>query len=122
MLDAEGHVENGTYTGAVTIRNVGFARPINPREIYLVLFDRKGNVIEFPLNLDARMLGPWEEVAIPFSVTLPDRSSRFRFKSALWLPDEAGSIRYNPAYAITIAEGTTPVILGRRLLNVLHTH
>lgn len=119
VLDADGNMENGMYSGVVTVRNVGFARPINPREVYLVLFDWKGNAVEFPLNLDARTFGPWEEVAIPFSVTLPEWDSGLCFKSALWLPDETGSIRYDPAYAITIAEGTTPIILGGRLLNVL---
>lgn len=38
---------------------------------------------------------------------------------SLLLPDEAESIKYRPEYAITIAEGVTPVILGGRLLNVL---
>ena len=119
LVSSEGRIENGIYSGSATIRNVGFARPINPREVYLVLFDKKGEVYEYPLDVDARSFMPWEEVSIHFSAALPSGARMSGLKAALWLPDEAGSIKYRPEYAITIAEGVTPVILDGRLLNVL---
>ena len=62
---------------------------------------------------------PWKEVSIHFSAPLPSGVRKSDLKAALWLPDEAESIKYRPEYAITIAEGVTPVILGGRLLNVM---
>ena len=118
MVRSEGALRDGRYEGEITLRNVGFARPINPRKAYLVLFDRKGHVLEYPLDIDARSFMPWEEVSIHLSATLPEDARKSGYKAALWLPDESDSIRYRPEYAMTIAEGTTPVILGGRLLNV----
>ena len=119
VIGYEGCLENGVFSGDVTVRNVGFARPINPREVYLVLFDRKGNAYEYPLDVDARSFRPWEEVTVHFSAKLPSGVRNPGIKAALWLPDEAESIKYRPEYAVTIAEGSIPVILGGRLLNVL---
>lgn len=119
VVDSEGCFENGAYCGSATIRNVGFARPVNPREVYLVLFDRKGNAYEYPLDVDARSFMPWEEVTVHFSASLPSGVRKSGLKAALWLPDDAGTIKYRPEYAVTIAEGVTHVILDGRLLNVL---
>ncbi len=115
----EGKMENGTYKGSVTIRNVGFSRPINPRKVYLVLYNKKGAAYEFATNVDARTFAPWEEVKVSLSGKLPADAPKGKYRAALWLPDEETSIHYRPEYAITLAEGTERVVVGGRVLNVL---
>jgi len=119
MTQSEGSFVDGHYKGHVTLRNVGCASPVNPREIYLVLFDEKGKAYEYGTGTDVRILEPWKEVNIDLDVALPKKVKSENLKVALWMPDEMESIKYRTEYAITIAEGTTPNILEGRVLNVL---
>jgi len=116
----EGKLENGIYNGNVSIRNVGFSRPVNSRMVYLVLFNnRSGAVYEFETNVDARSFEPWKEIKVSLQGKLPDSAPKGKYRAALWIPDMESSIRYRPEYAITLAEGVEVVELGGRLLNVL---
>lgn len=115
----EGAFDGKSYTGKAVARNVGFARPINPRQVYLVLYNKKGEAYEFPTGIDARKFQPWEEVEISLNGELPSDASKGKYKAALWLPDEEESIRYRPEYSIAFAEGTQRMDVGGRLLNVL---
>ncbi len=119
MVHSEGGLKDGTYNGSATIKNVGCARPINPRKVYLVLYNKKGTVYEFPTEMDARSFMPWQEVKVALSGKLPADAPKGKYNAALWLPDEAESIHYRPEYAITFADGTRRVDIGGRLLNVL---
>lgn len=110
--------EGRNYSGKAIVRNVGFARPINPRPVYLVLYNRKGEVYEMATGMDAREFQPWQEVEIPLSGMLPADAPKGRYKAALWLPDQEASIKYRTEYAIEMAEGTRRVDVGGRLLNV----
>lgn len=119
VVRAEGSFEGKGFSGKAVVRNVGFARPINPRPVYLVLYNKKGAVCEIPTGIDARKFQPWEEVEIPLSGMLPPDVPKGRYKVALWLPDEEPTLRYRPEYAIGIAEGTLREEVGGRLLNVI---
>ena len=119
VVKSEGGFKNGVYSGEVSVRNVGFARPINPRKAYLVLFNRKGNAFEYPLDLDARSFRPWEEISISLDAVLPADAPRGKYRAALWFPDECESIRYRPEYAIAAAVGVKTTVLDGRRLNVL---
>jgi len=115
VLNYQGKIENGTFNGKVVIRNTGFAKPVNPRDIYLVLFDQGGNVIEVNTGVDARTLMPWKEVEINLTANgIPEG-----YKAALWLPDPENSVHMRPEYAVTIAYGTKSELIGDYLLNVL---
>lgn len=115
----EGSFEGRRYVGKVTLRNVGFARPVNPRPIYLVLFNRKGVAYEYATGIDARELQPWQSVEVPLEGLLPADAPKGRYRAALWLPDDDPSIHYRPEYAIQLAEGTHRKEVAGRLLNVL---
>ena len=99
----------------VTLHNYGFAAPINPRKAVFVVLAADGTVTEHPTAFDCRALDPEADVTIAGPV--PGRKAGDRL--ALWLPDEALSIRLRPEYAIRLA-GAVPVeTIGGRLLNVL---
>lgn len=119
LVDAEGGFEGKDFSGKVLIRNVGFARPINPRPVYLVLYNRKGDVYEINTGIDVCRLQPWEEMEIPLAAVLPADAPRGRYKAALWLPDDAESLRYRPEYAVELAWGSARKALDGRLLNCL---
>ena len=116
---AEGSLDGKTFTGKAIIRNVGFARPINPRKVYLVLFNKKGNAYEIPTSVDARKFQPWQDVEVSLKGVLPADAPKGKYKAALWMPDEETSIKYRPEYAIKLADGAQYEEVGGRLLNVL---
>lgn len=118
VIKSEGSLIDRAYSGRVVIRNVGTSRPINPREVYLVLYNDEGSAYEFATGIDAYSFEPWKEVTVELKGKLP-KDAEGIFHAALWLPDEEESIRLRPEYAITIAEGTTPVTISGRLLNAL---
>ena len=118
VIQSTGALTHGAYTGKVVIRNVGTSRPINPREVFLVLYNDEGAAYEFATGTDAHSFEPWQEVTVELNGELPSDAEGI-FHAALWLPDEEESIRFRTEYAITIAEGTSPVVLNGRLLNAL---
>lgn len=102
-------------TARVTIRNSGFAAPINPRSALFVVVSADGTAKECPTEFDCRRLDPEKETVI--EGTLPAHRKGDRL--ALWLPDESPSLRLRPEYAIRLAGGCAPETVGGRLLNVL---
>lgn len=99
----------------VTVRNDGFAAPINPRPAVFVVMSADGTVTEHPTDFDCRRLAPEAETAIEGAVPAPRAGDRF----ALWLPDASPSIRLRPDYAIRLAGGGVVETVGGRLLNVV---
>ena len=102
-------------TAHVTLHNYGFAAPINPRKAVFVVLAADGTVTECPTAFDCRALDSEADVTIAGPV--PARRTGDRL--ALWLPDEAPSLRLRPDYAIRLAGGGTVETVGGRLLNVL---
>lgn len=102
-------------TARVTIRNSGFAAPINPRSAFFVVVSSDGTVKECPTEFDCRRLEPERETVIEGTVPAQRKGDRL----ALWLPDESPSLRLRPEYAIRLAGGSAPETIGGRLLNVL---
>lgn len=114
-VDYSSHFRKNRFSGKIVLRNTGFSRPVNPRRIYLVLFDDSGHFTEIDTGVDARDLMPWEEVEIRLEGFAPSGHC----KAALWMPDSEESLRNRPEYAVTIAFGTVPVVTCSYLLNVL---
>ncbi|WP_345165771.1 DUF4832 domain-containing protein [Nibribacter koreensis] len=109
-----------------TIKNFGFATPINPRGVYVVLIDAAGKVQGFKTRAELR---DWHPVTskrkaghtVSTEITLPKDIAPGAYKIGLWLPDGAESLKYNPAYAIRLANKgvewwTDPT--GKYLVNV----
>lgn len=99
----------------VTIRNTGFAAPINPRQAFFAIVSPDGSVTEHPTGFDCRRLGPEADTVIEGTVSAHRQGDRL----ALWLPDESPSIRLRPEYAIRLAGGAKVETAGGRLLNIL---
>lgn len=88
----------------VKLKNNGFAAPVNPRPVYLALI--QGENIETVLTgLDARSWQPGES-QFKLNLDLPNTLSG-TYQLGLWLPDNAESLRSNPAYAIQFANQDT---------------
>lgn len=99
----------GVISLTVQLENSGFAAPINPRPLYLVLApagadgDRGsevGSAVRLPV--DPRR---WEPGAatVTVRVQVPSRASPGAYNLALWLPDAAAPLAANPRYAIRFA-------------------
>lgn len=83
------------------MRNEGFASPLNPRPLFLVL-DGPANVT-LPLEgIDPRtwLPGEWQ---LSTSVQLPSDLPAGEYRLALWLPDGYESLRADPRYSIRFA-------------------
>lgn len=102
-------------TARMTVRNDGFAAPVNPRPAVFVVLSADGTVTEHPTEFDCRRLAPEAETAIEGPVPAPRAGDRL----ALWLPDASPSIRLRPDYAIRLAGGGVAETIGGRLLNVV---
>ena len=102
--------------GAVrlTLRNYGFAPPVNPRRPVLVAVSGDGACAEIPVDFDLRALLPGTSGSFAAEVR-PGTAGRI----ALWLPDAAESVRYRPEYAIRLATRMPVETLGGRLLHFL---
>ncbi len=99
----------------IRLVNRGFAAPINPRVMYLVLIDRNKNVyIVSQSDTDIRKFYPCKpehrqrlapEYKIRFAVNSESLSNLPRgfYKIGIWLPDKYESIRYDARYAIRFA-------------------
>lgn len=83
------------------LRNEGFASPLNPRPLFLVL-DGPANVT-LPLEgIDPRdwLPGEWQ---LSTSIQLPSDLPKGEYRLALWLPDGYESLRADPRYSIRFA-------------------
>ncbi len=114
-------------TEAWKLRNEGFAAPVNPRPLFLVLDGPKN--ITLPLEgIDPRtwLPGQWE-------LSTSIRSCRRilpagEYRLALWLPDGYESLRSDPRYSIRFANQDVWDdthgwnILGTRSRSLIYTH
>lgn len=99
----------------VTLRNYGFAAPINPRKVYFAVLSSSGNVSVCPTDFDCRALEPEKDVVIEGAVSAIADGDRL----ALWLPDESPALEKRPEYAISLAGGAQVQDIGGFRLNIL---
>lgn len=115
----ERSADGKTVSGKIRVRNDGFARPVNPRKVWIVLLADDGVLGEFQTGVDARSFAAGETTDIPFEATPGSTESKGPLRMALWLPDEADNLRLRPEYAVAFSYGVKHVLVGGRLLNVL---
>lgn len=85
------------------LKNTGFASPINPRDVELILEDEDGQKKVYKCNgEDPRFWFAGETVTIRRSVVIPES---FKGECSLYLnlPDGRTSLRTNPRYSIRLA-------------------
>jgi hypothetical protein len=86
----------------VTLRNDGWAAPINPRPLNVVL-DGASRQVAVVTGLDPRRWLPGEEVELAVRLRVPATLAPGSFELALWLPDASAWLRDDPRYAIRLA-------------------
>ncbi|RAV21273.1 DUF4832 domain-containing protein [Paenibacillus contaminans] len=92
-----------TASVELNLRNVGFAAMFNERPVYIVL-DGAGGRFNFPLpDADPRWWAPGEATNVTAQFQVPANVPPGDYKLALWLPDDAESIRNRPEYAVRLA-------------------
>jgi hypothetical protein len=109
----------GLLNLTVNITNTGFAALMNPRPLYVILVGRDASRIppyEVKLELDPRT---WQPGSSSFTakIRLPSSVGEGEYDLALWLPDEAETLRENPSYTVQFAnEDTWDETTGYNLL------
>ncbi len=86
----------------VELENTGFAAPVNPRPIFVVLQQDKSIFLTTLEPLDARSFQPGAS-SFMAQLRLPSNMAEGAYNLALWLPDPAASLQNNPLYAIRFA-------------------
>jgi hypothetical protein len=105
----------GLLNLTVHITNTGFAALMNPRPLYVVL-QQPNSIFLAKLELDPRT---WQPGSSSFAakIRLPSRMEEGDYRLAVWLPDEAETLRENPQYAVQFAnEGTWDDATGYNIL------
>jgi hypothetical protein len=95
----------GLLNLTVNIVNEGFASLMNPRPVFIVL-QEPNSIFLTKLELDLRT---WQPSSSSFTakIRLPSNMANGEYNFALWLPDEAETLRENPLYAVQFANEDT---------------
>ena len=108
----------GNLSLRIRLRNGGFASPLLPRPVYLVLAGHDA-VVRLPLEADPRRWEPGEHT-LTANVSLPADLPPGEYTLALWLPDPSPSLQNDPRYAIRFAnEGVWDAEHGWNVLGTL---
>jgi hypothetical protein len=108
--------KGNTLNVAVSLVNDGYARPYNPRTVYLVLAGPERRV--FPTNADPRRWGAGETVDLCLTANLPADMLAGDYQIGLWMPDSAAALKDIPTYAIRLSSGATwDAVTGTNLLD-----
>ena len=105
----------------IHLRNKGYAAPMNPRDVYLVLTNAStGQVLQTTkLSDDPRFWGPDDgKITVTKSLSLPSGYSG-EVNLHLWMPDPCSAIKDDPRFAIRLAN--TGVWDGSTGYNLLYT-
>lgn len=108
----------GLLNLTVNITNSGFASLMNPRLLYVVL-QEPNSIFLTKLELDPRTWQPGDS-SFSASIRLPSKMAEMDYNLALWLPDEAETLRANPFYAVQFAnEGVWEESTGYNILGTV---
>ncbi|MBO4466409.1 MAG: DUF4832 domain-containing protein [Bacteroidales bacterium] len=86
---------------ALQIHNEGFAAPMNPRKVELVLTGPETKV--FTIDADPRFWFEDEESTLDMKVTLPESMASGTYTVSLNLPDPETTLHDDPRYSIRLA-------------------
>jgi hypothetical protein len=86
----------------LTVRNTGFAAPINPRDVVVVLDGPQH--VELPVStVDVRRFAAGEDTVVDLRLPLPADLPAGTYSLGLWLPDASPALRADSRYAIRLA-------------------
>lgn len=102
------------FAATLTLVNHGFAAPVNPRPVLLVVIDKGRPVVVAAADVDVRKLYPCdpknrEKLSPPYMLTF--KTERFpklpkgEHKLGLWMPDPYKTIHDDSRYAVRLANG-----------------
>jgi hypothetical protein len=114
--DFNEHVRPGGLLNlAVNLTNNGFASLMNPRPLFVVL-QGPNSIFLTKLKLDPRKWQPGNS-SFTASIRLPSKMDEGNYTLALWLPDEAETLRSKAFYAVQFAnEGVWDETTGYNIL------
>lgn len=92
----------GDYRVVLNILNDGWAAPMNPRGVELVLMDANAKEYIYKIDTDPRFWFENTLTTIDTSITLPDNLPSGECRLYLNLPDGYESLRANPLYSIRL--------------------
>lgn len=103
---------------SITLQNLGYAAPFNPRKVYVVLQNTAtGAETKLPLTTNIRTWFGSTEFTLNENLKLPENMPLGTYSLYLFMPDEAEKLASNPAYAIQLAnENTWDVATGYNAL------
>jgi hypothetical protein len=106
-----------SFNATFSLVNRGFATPINPRRVYLVLIDKDKVYTLAESKTDARKWYPCipnertvlsPEYKVNFKAKLTKNIAPGKYKLGIWLPDSAKTIHKDARYAIRLANRDVP--------------
>lgn len=100
---------NAPFTFNLQLRNIGFAAPVNPRDVKLVLQNTADNslyTLDLP-NQDPRYWFANTTYTTTETINLPSNISCGTYQLYLYLPDPEPTLANNPKYAIRLANQNT---------------
>jgi len=107
----------GNFDVQLTLENLGFSAPINPRKVFFVLIDSDDKVFELETDVNLMTWQPYKPGdpnfettphTIELSRSLNENIAPGVYRLGLWMPDPYQSIRKNPLYAIRVANRDVP--------------
>lgn len=100
---SEKHAPGSELYAALTLQNLGYAPPFNPRKVELILRSEDGkNTYTASLPDDPRKWQPYQPATINAKVALPTNLATGNYKLYLFLPDPESGIHDRPEYAIRL--------------------
>ena len=92
-----------SFNFSLSLINDGYARPYNPRSVYLVLDGPEKRMLA--LNTDPRRWAPGVRIDECFAITLPTDLPSGSYQLGLALPDPESSLKEDERYAIQFSNG-----------------
>ena len=93
----------GLMNLSFNIENSGFGELVNPRDVYVVLQNQKGETKEAVLSIDPRWWGGGSKHQVDLKLEIPTSLGEGTYNLALWFPDKYESIKKDYRYAIRLA-------------------
>ncbi|TWT78419.1 hypothetical protein Pla123a_12110 [Posidoniimonas polymericola] len=108
----------GQLRGKIVLINLGWAAPVNPRPLELILANADTEQ-RFTLPTEVRTWLPGEPIVVEFDLSLDSQLETGAYHALLSLPDPAPKLRDDPRYAIRLAnDDLWEPETGRHLLPV----
>ena len=98
-------IAGNVFTAKISIKNVGFAAPFNPRNVELIFASKTDSTDKYTVKLDSdpRKWFAGGEYSINANYTLPNEMKGKEYTIFLNLPDPMATLSNRPEYSIHLA-------------------